>query len=200
MDALAATEPTVGRSGKSLGGVVFGLLGGILAGLFVAALIFSLIATQLLGFHVFAVASNSMAPTLNRGDLVVTRPAAVTTVKQGDIVAFIEGETTPLTVVHRVAGLINLRINTTDSKTGATGTEESRLLLTRGDANPTNDGQPVEPDRFRGVVFITVPAIGAVLGATIFHQVLLAIAILTALAWFAYELRALRRRRRTTEG
>jgi signal peptidase I len=200
MDALAATEPTVGRSGKNLSGVVFGLLGGILAGLFVAALIFSLIATQLLGFHVFAVASNSMAPTLNRGDLVVTRPAAVTTVKQGDIVAFIEGETTPLTVVHRVAGLINLRINTTDSKTGATGTEESRLLLTRGDANPTNDGQPVEPDRFRGVVFITVPAIGAVLGATIFHQVLLAIAILTALAWFAYELRALRRQRWTTEG
>jgi signal peptidase I len=199
MDALAATDPSVGQPQRSPFGVTFGLLGAVLAGLLTAALIFSLIATQLLGFHVFAVASNSMAPTLNRGDLVVTRPAAVMTVNQGDIVAFIEGETAPVTVVHRVAGVINLRVNTTDSKTGATGTEESRLLLTKGDANPTNDGQPVQPDRFRGVVFITLPAIGAVLGATIFHQVLLAIAIVTALAWFAYELRALRRRRRTTE-
>lgn len=197
MGALVATDPSVDRSQKSRIGVVGGLVGAIFAGLLVAALVLALIATQLLGYHAFAVASDSMAPTLHRGDLVVTRPVAVNTVNQGDIVAFLEGETTPLTVVHRVAGVIDVTVNTTDSKTGAKSTETSRLLLTKGDANPNRDGQAVEPDRFRGLVFIKVPSIGGVLGAALFQQIVLAVAILTAVAWVAYEVRALRRKRRT---
>ncbi len=211
MDAVAATEPSVGPAHRSRTRFIAGLLAAIIAGLIVAALITALVATQFLGFHALAVASDSMAPALNHGDLVLTRPVAISAVHQGDIVAFVEGETTPVTVVHRVAGVIDVNVNTTNSTTGAVTTETSRLLLTRGDANPTRDGQAVEPDRFRGLVFATLPSVGGVLvfatlpsvggvlGAGIFREILLAIVVLTAVAWFAYELRALRRRR-TTKG
>lgn len=198
MDALVATDPSI-QSKRSWRRLVVGLMGAIVAGLLVAALITALIATQFLGFHALAVASDSMAPALNHGDLVLTRPVAISAVHQGDIVAFVEGETTPVTVVHRVAGVIDVNVNTTNSTTGAITTETSRLLLTKGDANPTRDGQAVEPDRFRGLVFATLPSVGGVLGAGIFREILLTIVVLTAVAWFVYEVRSLRRRR-TTQG
>jgi signal peptidase len=178
-------------------GFVLRLIGAVLAGLLVAAVVIALIATQLLGFHALGIASDSMAPVLQRGDLVITRPVAITTVSNGDIVAFDEGQFTTVTVVHRVVGVINVTVNTTDSKTGAKSSEASRLLRTKGDANPTLDGVPVAADRFRGVVFVAVPTVGGVLGSGQVQQVLLGLAIATAIAWLVYEVVGFRRRRTT---
>lgn len=195
MDSLAAADVSTGRPARSRLAVVGGLIGAIVGGLLVAVLVVVLVATQLLGFHAFAVASESMAPTLHRGDLVVTRPVAVSSVNQGDIVAFVEGDTTEITVVHRVAAVLDVNVNTTDSKTGATSTEKSRLLLTKGDANPTNDGQAVEPDRFRGLVFVTVPSVGGVLGSGAGQGILVSLLIGIAVTWLVYEVMEFRDRR-----
>ncbi len=178
-------------------GFVLRLIGALLAGLLVAAVVIALIATQLLGFHALGIASDSMAPVLQRGDLVITRPAPITTVSNGDIVAFDEGEFTRITVVHRVVGVINVTVNTTDSKTGAKSSETTRLLRTKGDANPTLDGVPVATDRFRGVVFVSLPTVGGVLGSGQVQQVLFGLAIATAIAWLVYEVVRFRRRRAT---
>jgi signal peptidase len=189
-------QPTAGRPGRNLVGTALRLAGAALAGLLVAAALVALIATQFLGYRALAVASDSMAPALRPGDLVVTRPVAIDTVDPGSIVAFDEGTLTHLTVVHRVAGVINLTVNTTDSKTGTTSTQTSRLLQTKGDANPAVDGEPVGAERFLGLVFITLPTVGGILGAGLVQQALIAIAIVTAVAWAIYEIRRLRNPRK----
>lgn len=199
MDTPITSDQPVSRPRPSLIGTVLRLLGSILAGLLVAAALVALIATQFLGYRALAVASDSMTPALRRGDLVVTRPVAINTVEQGDIVAFDEGESVHLTVVHRVVGVVNLTVNTTDSKTGITSTQTSRFLRTKGDANAAVDGEPVGPERFQGLVFITVPVIGGILGAGLVQQILLATAIASGIAWLLYEIVRLRRRR-TPEG
>jgi signal peptidase I len=199
MDTQIASDQPARRPSPSLIGTVVRLMGSTLAGLLVAGALVALVATQFLGYHALGVSSDSMAPALRRGDLVVTRPVAINTVGQGDIVAYDEGELIHLTVVHRVVGVVNLTVNTTDSKTGTISTEKSRLLQTKGDANPAVDGQPVGAERFKGLVFITVPVVGGVLGAGIVQQILLAVAIGTGIAWLVYEIVRLRRRR-TPEG
>jgi len=192
----AADQPAVRARPRAIA-VAGGLLGAVIAGLLVAALLIALIATQVLGFHALAIASGSMVPALNQGDLVVTRPVPISQIRQGDVVAFDEGEITHLTVVHRVAGIVNVTINTTDSKTGAKSTRTDRLLLTKGDANRGADGTPVSSERYKGLVFVTVPAVGGILGAGIVQQLLLGLAIITAVAWLAYEIVRFRRRGRT---
>jgi signal peptidase len=199
MDTPTASDQPASRPRQSLIGSVLRLLGSILAGLLVAAALIALIATQFLGYHALGIASDSMTPALRRGDLVVTRPVAINTVEQGDIVAYDEGQSVHLTVVHRVVGVVNLTVNTTDSKTGTTSTQTSRVLRTQGDANPAADGQPVGADRFQGLVFVTVPILGGVLGAGLVQQLLLVVAIATGIAWLVYEIVRLRRRR-TPEG
>ncbi len=172
----------------------------LVAGLAVGGLLVAVIATRFLGYHILAVESDSMAPALRRGDLIVTRPVPITEANVGDTVLYDEGTQVHLLVAHRVISVVNLNTNIHDSRTGKTTTEHTRLLRTQGDANPQPDGQVVDASRFRGVLWFYVPHVGAVLGAWNFQQTLLAIAALTALAWVAYEVRSLWRRRRAARG
>ncbi len=198
MESTNASDLLASRRGRLTPiGVIVRLIGSILAGLLVAAVVVTLVATQFLGFHAFGIASDSMLPALHRGDLVVTRPVSISAVTSGDIVAFDEGQVTKVTVVHRVVGVINVTVNTTDSKTGIKSSDTSRLLQTKGDANPAADGTPVAADRFRGLVFVSVPAVGGVLGAGQVQSLLFAVAIATAVMWLVYESVRFRRRRRT---
>jgi signal peptidase len=198
MESTAASDLPVSHQHRLTPiGFVLRLIGAFLAGLLVAAVVVALIATQLLGFHALGIASDSMAPVLQRGDLVITRPVPITTVTSGDIVAYDEGQFTRVTVVHRVVGVINVTVNTTDSKTGVKSSDTSRLLQTKGDANPTVDGVPVAGDRFRGLVFVSLPVVGGILGSGQVQQLLIGLAIATAVAWLVYEVVRFRRRRAT---
>ena len=167
---------------------VMGVLASTAFGLLIGGLLAALLAIQVFGYHVVTVQSFSMEPALERGDLIVSRPVNIDDVKQGQVVLFMEGRDTRILVVHRVAGLINLRTNINNTTTGEVTTEETRLLRTKGDANPTEDAQPVAASDLRGRLWFTIPNAGLIVDRVPVQTVLLGVAAATGIAWLAFEL------------
>lgn len=101
--------------------------------------------TGLLGFQPTIIASGSMRPTLEVGDMaaiVQTRPEAI---KVGDIIqSWKEGEPAP--IIHRVVEIY---------KSGGT-----TYFVTKGDANNAPDPDPIIPIKTVGKVVLTIPKLG----------------------------------------
>jgi signal peptidase len=159
-------------------------LASILAGLVLGLALVVVIATQVLGYRLAAIASDSMRPTLAPGDLVITRPVPIGDIAHDDIVLFETGETTKILVAHRVANIVTVNMNITDSATGQTRTERTQILRTKGDANASIDEQPVDIAAYRGLVFVTVPGIGSLLASPLPFA---AIAVVLGVAWLLME-------------
>lgn len=97
--------------------------------------------TLVVGHTPFVITSNSMAPRVRVGDVVLVEPhperASV-----GHVVAFrdaVRGDVK----LHRIVDV-----------------RPDGLYVTRGDANPEADSDPLEPERIIGVAQILVPFIG----------------------------------------
>lgn len=107
------------------------------------------------------VTSGSMAPVFDAGDAVVMRRVDhPSQLKVGQIVSFWPLGSEQL-VTHRIVDLVTLPRLEQDEETGrmvevmdpATGKPaESQYLITRGDANPTNDPNATPYTRVRGIV------------------------------------------------
>ena len=173
-----------------------GVLGSAAFGLLLGGLLAAFIAIQFFGYKVVTVPSFSMEPALERGDLIVSRPVSMDDVKQGQIVLFMEGRDTRLLVAHRGAGVMNVTTNIHNSHTGEDAVQKSRLLQTKGDANPTADAQPVAASDLRGRLWFTIPKLGLILDRVPLQTVLLGIAAVTGVAWLAFELYRRRARKR----
>jgi len=93
------------------------------------------------------VGGGSMRPVLHSGDIVVYRRGAQG-VAVGDLVVFTHPEWSG-GVVHRVVSI---------ARDGS--------LVTRGDANATEDSDPVSRDRVKGIAVVVVPSGKAVALAT----------------------------------
>jgi len=98
--------------------------------------------TGLLGFRPSVVASGSMTPSLNVGDLAITVPANLQTIKHGDIIQYLRNNEF---IMHRVVGV--------ESINGAT------FFITKGDANNVLDA-PVSQDAVTGKVLYIIPKLG----------------------------------------
>ncbi len=99
--------------------------------------------TGLLGFYPTVVASGSMRPTMEVGDLAIVISADPSAIQVGDIIQFWqEGEMT----LHRVVEI--------------TIEGGSRLFVTKGDDNPVPDTDPVFPAQIRGKLIFTIPKLG----------------------------------------
>ncbi|GLY00506.1 signal peptidase I [Actinoplanes sp. NBRC 101535] len=94
---------------------------------------------MLWGWKPVVVTSGSMSPLITRGDVVVVDPAA--TGKAGDVVMYDRPGTGAVT--HRIVGY----------------TPDGRYL-TKGDANPQRDPQPVTAQAVEGRVRLLVPYLG----------------------------------------
>ena len=178
--------------------IALGVLGSAAFGLLLGGLLVAFLAIQFFGYKVVTVRSFSMEPALERGDLVVSQPVNIDDVKQGQVVLFMEGQRTRLLVAHRVAGFVNVTTNIHNSQTGEDTVQKSRLLQTKGDANPAVDAQAVAASDLRGRLWFTIPKVGLILDRIPLQTVLLGIAAATGIAWLAYELH--RRRTREQEG
>ncbi|MDR3632502.1 MAG: signal peptidase I [Isosphaeraceae bacterium] len=193
---MQLTVPAVRPIGRPRIRTIVGAFAAILLGLVLGGLLVVAVATTLLGYRVLDIASGSMEPALNRGDLILSRPAPIGQVKQGDIIVFQEGEQVPVLVAHRVAAVINLVVNATSKSTGVTMSSTTPAFRTKGDANPDLDGSIVDAAHYRGVVWFVLPGLGTpLLGYPVSH-IFLAVAVLTALLWACYEVVGLARRRR----
>jgi signal peptidase len=102
--------------------------------------------TGLLGFQPNVIASGSMQPTLNVGDIAITIPTQAEKIKIGDIIQYRRpGETAP--TIHRVIEINN-----------AGGTI---YIITKGDANTAPD-EPITitPTQTIGKLVFTIPKLG----------------------------------------
>lgn len=112
----------------------------------VAALLFGawvLVPTLVLGWEATAIESGSMEPTVTRGDVVLLRPVSAEPVSVGSVVRF-RAPGSVGTTVHRVVKVDRAR----------------RTYVTRGDANPGADPDPVPFDAVDGVGTVLVPMVG----------------------------------------
>jgi signal peptidase len=99
--------------------------------------------TGLLGFYPTIIASGSMRPILDVGDVAIVIPVDPSKIQVGDIIQYWkEGEMT----LHRVADI--------------TQAEGSRLFITKGDDNPIPDSDPVFPAQIKGKLILTIPKLG----------------------------------------
>jgi len=93
----------------------------------------------MLFFGATVVHGGSMEPSIVPGDIVVYR-RSTQGVQAGDVVLFEHSEW-PSGVVHRVSTIL-----------------PDGRVVTRGDANPAADREPVERTRIRGVAAFVLPA------------------------------------------
>ncbi len=98
---------------------------------------------QLLGFRLYAVASQSMAPAIVAGSAAYVRQAAFAGIRPGDIVTYRMGED-QTNVTHRV-------VEKRDS---------DQTFVTKGDANEQADGKRVSYADVIGTVRASVPYLG----------------------------------------
>jgi signal peptidase len=167
------------------------LFAAILAGVVFGLAIVAVVATQVFGYQLAAIASDSMRPALTPGDLIVTRPVPITDIEQDDIVLFEAGTATKILVAHRVANVVTFNLNITDSETGETRTETTKILRTKGDANPQLDEQPVDAANYRGQLWMTIPGAGYLLATP---TPFIAVAIVIGVVWLLAELFGFARR------
>ena len=123
---------------------LWGILSTVLVMLTVLCAVF-LMGSRLLGYQVYTVLSGSMRPAYAEGDLLYVEPVKPSQVKVNDPITFVLNE--KLTVAtHRV-----VRID-----------RENQLFYTKGDANGTEDTDPVHFNNLIGVPRFSVPLLGYV--------------------------------------
>lgn len=127
-----------------------------------------------------------MEPALSPGDIVITQPASMGDVEEGDMVLYQEANT-GVPFVHRVETIQEYRQNMVDGETGeALGTQSDYRFSTRGDANQQPDSAPVTEENYEGMALLTLPT--SVFGENASPQALLTgLAVLLLGCWAVYE-------------
>ena len=97
----------------------------------------------LFGWRSDVVLTGSMSPRIEPGDVVVTQPVPPSSLTPGQVVSFDDQNVVGRTVLHRI------RVVNPDGS-----------LVTRGDANPTDDSQAVTPDEVNGLGRLRVRFVG----------------------------------------
>lgn len=80
------------------------------------------------------------------GDLIIVGKANIDALKKGDVIAYMEKGSTSV-VTHRII----------DIKTDGSGNKQ---FVTKGDANNSEDAEPVSPDRIVGIYKFRIPKMG----------------------------------------
>ena len=104
-----------------------------------------LMGSRIMGLQVFNVISGSMEPTYSVGDLLYVKTVDPDSVKVGDPITFVLNEDLAV-ATHRVVAV----------------DQENRLFTTKGDANETEDANPVHFNNLVGVPVFAIPLLGYV--------------------------------------
>ena len=101
---------------------------------------------KIMGGQIYTVISASMEPAIPVGSLVYVEGIAPEDVQENDVIAFYGGRDANAIITHRVV--------------------ENRIIMgefiTKGDANQTNDMNPVQYDNLLGRVEWSVPEVGVI--------------------------------------
>lgn len=105
-------------------------------------------------FGAYVIISNSMVPTINVQDAVITVRTSEKNIHMNDVITFISKdiETRGTPITHRVVGIVYEE----DDNTKVLG------YRTKGDHNNTQDFAIIKPDEVLGKVYLRIPMIGYV--------------------------------------
>ena len=109
----------------------------------VAGLVLLALAPRLAGFQGHAVVSGSMEPRISPGDVVLTRPVLPQDLQPGQVLLFPDPAGADRLVLHRLVSF-----------------DERGDLVTRGDANQSNDSTHVPASSVIGQARLRVPYVG----------------------------------------
>lgn len=101
---------------------------------------------KLFGFQIYAVLTGSMEPEYPVGSVVYVEPAAPDIIQIGDVITFRLPEEANVVMTHRVMNI----------------DQENGFFVTKGDANPGEDEEPVEFERLIGKAVYDIPKLAAV--------------------------------------
>lgn len=113
----------------------------VLLGLLLLVLALTTLVPALLGLTPYTVASDSMEPTLSRGDLIFIRPAELAELTEGNVIAF-----------RYNGGVLTHRVWSVDLQAGT--------LRTRADAAPSLDPFTVTGQALLGRAVYKLPLLG----------------------------------------
>lgn len=116
------------------------LIGIIIAVLAVLAIL--LLGPRVMGYQGFAVLSGSMEPGIPVGSIVFSKEVDPATLEVGDVITYQLGSDTLVT--HRITQI----------------DEENQQVVTKGDANDSEDGSPVAYSQIAGRMDIHIPYLG----------------------------------------
>jgi signal peptidase len=119
-------------------------------GSFVLVILLAAALPLALGGTSMVVRSGSMTPAIRTGDVVVVRPIAPTEAEVGDIVTFKDPAGSDRLLVHRVRAI---------SRSG-----DQVEVITKGDANTTQEQWKVAANGTIGTVAYRVPTLGFAIG------------------------------------
>lgn len=105
-----------------------------------------LTAPKLAGYHIYTVVSGSMEPAIPTGSLVYIKTIPPDEVQAEDVIAFYGAREGAAIITHRV---VSNNIN-------------MGRFITKGDANETNDMEPIPYDNYIGKVALSLPRVGGI--------------------------------------
>lgn len=158
-------NPSDMKKKKTKGNLVFSLVYNLIfyvltIGILMMSVMFAFSSSSnssIMGYRFYTVLTNSMVPKADSdqngfyaGDIVIVQMMDGEKAQEGDIVTFSVGEGDRY-LTHRV-------VKTMDELNG----EEGSYLITKGDANDSND-PPIEADKVLGKVVFSIPQLGSVL-------------------------------------
>ena len=101
-----------------------------------------------MGYEINVVLSNSMEPVYTTGELLLIKPTVANEIKVNDIISYKGSGNSDNVITHRVIDI----------------DQNNQVFITRGDANDSQDSNPVAFTRLKGIVKTNIPYLGYVYG------------------------------------
>lgn len=120
---------------------------------------------SLLGHRLYIVESGSMLPTLKINSMIIAKELPASEIEVGDILSFY-GKNVDVRITHRVVEIQN----------------DGESFITRGDANNTNDPNPVTKDKVIGKVIFSIPLVGLIFKILV-NPIAIGILVILGIAW-----------------
>ena len=138
------TKPSVKRGNKATG-VLLSIMG-IALMLAVVFACMCLVIPRIAGYDTYVVVSGSMEPAIPVRSIVFAKEKDPQLLQAGDVIVFVDPAISTTPITHRVVSN-----NTSDG-----------TVITKGDANPAEDPDPITYDNIKGKVDAHVPRMGYV--------------------------------------
>jgi len=130
-------------NGRMIAGRVLSVIGTLMMVIVVAACL-TLVIPKIAGYEAYVVVSGSMEPAIPVGSIVYSEKTDPSQLRVGDVIVFVDPSrgTTPIT--HRVVS----------------NDQAAESIITKGDANPSEDMNPVAYQNVVGKVKTHIPRVG----------------------------------------